>query len=40
MIVVMVIVAEVMVDTMKEWPVRVVQRNYVFSRGANYVEAG
>ena len=38
--VVMVIVAEVMVDTMKERSARVVLRNYVFSRGANYVEAG
>ena len=37
--VVMVIVAEVMVDTMNEGPVRVVLRSYVFSLGANYVEA-
>jgi hypothetical protein len=36
--VVMVIVAAVMDDTMKDQAVRVVLRNYVISRGADYVE--
>ena len=36
--VVMVIVAVVMDDTMKDQAVRVVLRNYVFRRGADYVE--
>jgi hypothetical protein len=36
--VVMMIVAAVMDDTLKERRVGVVQRNYVFSRGADYVE--
>jgi hypothetical protein len=35
--VVMVIVAVVMDDTMKDPPVHVVLRNYVFRRGATYV---